>query len=405
MNEFAFLPDLTSSAARLPWYALLLLLATLAGEAVQRWLRLPRLLGWIGTGMLLGPHAGGALDAGDLERLRPVLEAAAGIVLFQLGQRVDPAWLGRNPWLVGTSLLEGAASFAAVYGVLLLVGTDPLTAALAGAIGVSTAPAVALTIARETRAQGQVTERMLLLTALNCIYAFVAVNVMLGWAAGEHAGDWRAATLHPLYIIFGSAAVAGLFAFVTLGVLRVLGRRDEAQFICVLALVVAAIWAAEALEVSLVLTLLAYGTLTRLLDRRRLFVSLSFGRIGTILLVLLFAITAAGLDPALVPAGAAAGAALIAARFAGKALGVFSLAPLSGLTMRKASLLTLGLMPMSGVALILLQEVAGRYPMVHAPLATVMIAAIAILELAGPLAAQFALTRSGEADERPEDRR
>ena len=38
-------------------------------------------------------------------------------------------------------------------------GATPLVAAVAAAIGISTAPAVTLTIARELRAQGQVAER------------------------------------------------------------------------------------------------------------------------------------------------------------------------------------------------------------------------------------------------------
>ena len=307
--------------------------------------------------MLLGPAIGRALGPQDLAELRPLLEIAAGVVLFQLGQRVDPAWLGRNPWILATSIVEAAAAFGAVFCVLLALDARPLTAALAAAVGMATAPAVALTVARETRAQGQVAERMLLLTALNCIYAFVTVNVLLGWAASDHSADWRASALHPLYVIFGSAALAGGFALSTLALLR-------------------------------------------LLDRRRLFVSLTFGRIGTILLMLLFALTAAAIDLALVPAGLAAGAAVAAARFAGKALGVFAFARPSGLPLRKAWLLALSLTPMSAIALVLVHETAGRVPALDTSLAAVLIGSVLILEVAGPLLAKFALVRAGETDER-----
>lgn len=398
MSEVAFLPSFPPGAGSAPWYALLLVAAALAGEALERWLRLPRLIGWIAVGALVGPHAGGALSVADLDALRPVLEVAAGVVLFQLGQRVDPAWLGRNPALLASSVLESAAAFASVFVVLLLLEAPPLTAAVAAAIGMSTAPAVVLTLARELRAQGQVTERMLLLAALNSIYAFVVVHVLLGWVAGEHAAGWRAAAFHPLYIVSGSLGLAGAFALGTLRLVRLLGHRDEAQFICVLGLVIVAVWAASALNLSLVLTLLAYGTLTRLLDRRRMFVSLAFGRIGTILLILLFAITAASLDLALVPAGAAAAAALIVVRAGGKAIGVLALGPASGLPVRKSALLALALTPMSAVALILVQETAGRYPAFDASLAPVVVAAVVTLELVGPLAVRFALVRAGEAD-------
>lgn len=396
VTEHFFLPDLRGIGRSLPWHALLLLAAALAGEAVQRWLRLPRLLGWSAVGALLGPHVLGMLDRAALDAMAPLLDIAAGVVLFELGQRVDPTWLRRNPWLLGTSVLESAFGFAAMYAVLIAVDAPPLIAAVAAAIGISTAPAVTLALTRELQAQGQVTERALLLTALNSVYAFVTVSVLLSWIAREHVLDWRVALLHPLYLVFGSLLAAAIFAGVTLALLRVLGRRHDAQFLCVLALVATAVWAADALRLSMVLTLLAYGVGIRAFDRSRLFVALSFGRVGEILLIFLFAMTAARLNWALVPAGALAGGVLIAARAAGKAVGVFALAPASGLPLRKASLLTLALMPMSGIAVILVHDTTKLYPQLGPSLAAIVISAIAILELLGPLLAHFALVRAGE---------
>jgi len=397
VSELFFLPDLRAAARALPWHALLLLVAALAGEAVQRWLRLPRLLGWIAVGALLGPHALGALGRAALEALTPLLQLALGVVLFELGQRVDPAWLRRNPWLLASSLLESALSFAAMLAVLLALDAPPLIAAVAAAIGISTSPAVMLTVARELRAQGQVTERALLLSALNSAYAFIAVSVLLSWVAREHALDWRAAVLQPLYLVFGSLAAAAALAWGTLALLRLLGRRHDAQFLCVLALVAISVWAADVLRLSAALTLLAYGVAIRILDRQRLFVALSFGRVGTILLILLFALTAARLQWSLLAAGALAGGVLVAARIAGKALGVLALAPAAALPLRKASLVALALTPMSGVAIALLLDTARLYPQLGPALAAILVSAIAMMELLGPLLAHFALVRAGEA--------
>lgn len=399
MTDLFFLPDLRAIGYSLPWHALLLLAAALSGEGVHRWLRLPRLLGWIAAGALLGPSALGVLDRTSLDAMAPLLNIAAGVVLFELGQRVDPTWLRRNPWLLGTSVLESAFGFAAMYAVLIAVNAPPLTAAVAAAIGISTAPAVTLTITRELRAQGQVTERALLLTALNSVYAFIAVGVLLSWITREHAVDWRVALLHPMYLVFGSLLAAAIYAGASLTLLRVLGRRHDAQFLCVLALVATAVWATETLRLSLVLTLLAYGVGIRIFDRQRLFVAMSFGRVGGILLIFLFAMTAARLDWALVSAGLLSGGVLIAARAAGKALGVFALAPASGLSLHKASMLTLTLMPMSGIALILVHDTTRFYPQFGPSLAAIVVSAIAMLELLGPLLARFALVRAGEAAE------
>jgi len=319
------------------------------------------------------------------------------LVLFELGQRVDYGWLRRNPWLLASSLLEAGFSFAAVYAVLWLLQVPPLVAATAAAIALASSPSVALALTRELRAQGQVTERVLLFTALNCIYAFVAVSMLVAWLNAEYRGGWIAVAAHPVWLIFGSLAVAVAFAALTLRLLRLLGPRPDAQYICVVALVIMAVATAQILRLSVPLLLPAYGTLARGLDRDRRFVSLEFGRLGSIALILLFALTAAAIDLRLVPAGLLAGVALIAARWVGKTCGMFAVGRASGLSLRKASLVSLGLMPMSGLALLLVFDTASRYPEMGTQLSTIMVCAIAVLELLGPLTAHFALTRAGEA--------
>ena len=398
MSELFFLPNWPIRADQIPWYAVLLLAALLAGEAAWR-LRLPRVLGWVLAGMALGPSALGIVDRTALGELHGLLEIAVGLILFELGQRVDMRWLRRNPWLLATSVLESSLAFGAMFAVLLLVGAQPLLAATAAAIAIATGPAVVLTLVKQLRAQGQVSERMLALTSLNNAYAFVLWSLLFAWLHAEYRGGWLAVAAHPLYLIFGALALAALLAAITLALLTALGRRTDAQFVCLIALVVLSVSTAAMLRLPVVLTLLAYGTLTRVFDRERRFVSLDFGRTGQILVMLLFGITAAGLDLSLLPAGALAAAALIAARYAGKALGIIALARPSGLTLRKASLLSLGLMPMSGVALIMAQETSTNYPELGPTLLTVVLSAIVMLELLGPLLAHFALVRAGEAAE------
>ena len=399
MSGLFFLPSWPPAVQVLPWYALLLLAAAIAGELVRRWLHLPRLFGWIAAGILMGPQVGGVLSESMLDEMQGVLDVAIGIVLFQLGQRVDLGWLRRNPWLLATSILEAGLAFVAMFAVLLLIDVPPLLAALAAAIGIATGPAVVLSLVRELRAQGQVTERMLLLTSLNCVYAFIVASILLAWLHQEYSDGWVAIIGHPLYLIFGSLFVALVFALATLVLLTLLGRRAEAQYIAVVALVVTAVYGASMLNLSGVLVLLGYGVMARAFDVKRRFASFSFGRLGQILLVLLFAISAATLELDLLPSGALAGAVLLAARYVGKTTGVFLLAPASGLSMRKASLLALALMPMSGVALILVRDMSALFPGLGSSLAAVVVSALVLLEVLGAAAAYFALVRAGEADE------
>jgi Kef-type K+ transport system membrane component KefB len=398
VSDFFFLPDWPLDLAQFPWVAILLLVAVGAGEVFDRFFSLPRLLGWIAAGVVVGPHGLGFFNEDLLARSQGLIDVAIGLVLFELGQRVDLSWLRRNPWLLGTSVLEAGLSFAAIFVVLGIAQSSWLLAAVAAAIGMATSPAVALVLTKEMRAQGQVTERVLLLTTLNCIYAVIATSMLFAWLHAEYRGGWMTVLSHPLYLVFGSLAMAALFSGATHAVLRLLGRRVDAQFVCILAFVVIAVAVAEATKLSVVLTLLAFGMMTRHFDRERRFVSLQFGRIGQIFMILLFAMVAAQIELALVPAGLLAATALLAARWAGKTLGVVALGRWSGLGMRKSAWVAAGLMPMSALAAVLVQETSQVYPEFAPQLRTVMVSAVALMEILGPLLLQLALRRTGEAN-------
>jgi Kef-type K+ transport system membrane component KefB len=401
MKGLPFLPAWPLTSGPLLWFAVLLLAATIAGELVSRWLKLPRIIGYVAAGVALGPPGTGLIGIEELQGLHIFLEVAIGLILFELGQRIDLGWLRRNPWLLATSLAESALAFAAVFIVLWVLGTSPLLASVAAAVGIATSPAVVTTVAKELQAQGQVTERLLLLTALNTVYAFLAVTMLFAWLHFEYRGGWTAALIHPLYLISGSLLLAFLAAKVTLGLLKALRRGDETQFVLIVAMVVLAVTLASNAKLSVALALLSFGVFTRLFDRDRKFVSLSFGRGGQLFVVMLFSLTGAGLDLTLLlsPATMFTALALIAARFAGKAAAVFALAAPSALGVRKASLLSIGLLPMAGLAVVMVQDTSLVYPEFGARLASVILAAVAILEVLGPLATHFALRRAGEAKE------
>jgi hypothetical protein len=162
------------------------------------------------------------------------------------------------------------------------------------------------------------------------------------------------------------------------------------------ALLLLAVALAESLKLSVALVALGMGTMTRIFDSDRRFAHLDFGHIGRLLVIVLVSFTAAGINLAYAATGVIAGIALIAARHAGRTLVLFALARPSGLALRKASLLALTLTPMSAVALLMVDQTASLFPEFGPALSAIMFAAIATLEIAGPLLTEFALRRAGE---------
>lgn len=399
MDPYHFLPTWPPAASPLGWVAILLLAAIVAGEAVRRFLRISRVIGYLAVGALLGPAVAGVIDAGTASQLRIFSDIAVGMLLFELGQRVDLGWLRRNPSLLAASVLEAALTFMLVYLAMTWFGVAPLIAAAAALIGVATSPAVVVTVIKDLRAQGQVTERVMLFTALNTAYAVIGLGLLAGLLTEASERALLPMTLHPLYLLAGSALLAGVLVIVLLSLLRLFGRRPAFQFSATVSLVLLTVAAATMLKLSVPLTLLLLGLLSRLYDHERHFVSLKFGETAMLFVVLLFALAGASLQFAGWAAAAPLALAFIAARLVGKAVPVLLLSSASALAPRKSALVSLALTPMSGLALLMLHELMQQSPALAEQIGAAMFLAITVLAFAGPLAIEFALRRAGEAAE------
>jgi Kef-type K+ transport system membrane component KefB len=400
MTPVEYLPQFPLPANPLALFGALLLVGALGGELTRRVLNLPRITGYVIVGLALGGSGLDILDANMVAQMRVFVDVGLGLVLFELGRRLDLDWLKRDCWLAAISALEIALSFACMFGALLWFDITPLYAAAAAAIGVSSSPAIVMLVARELNAEGQVTERALNLVAINSVAAFIIVTVLLSWIHHEYGTDWRLAILHPAYLLFGSICAGALIGLCALCLARWLGKRPELHLALLLGLVVATIGIAESLRLSVLLTVLIFGMTVANCDGDHVLMPVDIGRFGQVFFVVLFVATGAMLHVGDLIAGGAISLVYIAARFVGKSIGVLCFAHLSGIRPGSGGLLSIALMPMSGIAIALTYSAGSIYPAFGSQLATIVLAAALILELAGPLAVQFALRSAGEA--RPE---
>jgi len=399
-----FLPALPLPPNHIIWFGVLLLAGVVGGEIAKRTFFLPRITGYAAAGLALGPEGFALLDRSLLDDLGVFAEISIGLILFELGHRIDLGWLKRSPRLVLTSLAESAASALLIYFTLRhFFSVGPLHSAAAAAIGIATSPAVVMRITADLGAEGQVTERTLLLTALNCSIAVLALTALIPSLYLEYHGGWRTIVLHPLYLLGGSFLLGLVASVVTLEALQWIGKRAEAQILLLIGLVLVTVGVALVLKLSVLLALLAYGGLVRNLDRNHSLVAPDFGLTGQMFFLVFFVLIGANLDLAAAAQGMAIGAAFVAVRFAGKTAGVMALIPGSGLKGRQGLLLAVALTPMSGLAVIMLQDTQSLFPEFGRALASLVLPAIVMLEMAGPILTQISLKLAGEArPERPD---
>ena len=396
MQAANFLPQSQIALNNLLLFGVLLLAGLLSGYLFHAALRLPRIVGFVAVGMLLGPSGLNWLTEPTLEDAQVFVDIGLGLVLYELGNRLDLKWFARNRWLLASGIAESALAFLCVYLALYSLSVQPLLAALLASLAVSTSPAVLTYITRELKAEGQVTERALNYTALNNVVAFFGVAMLLPALHLEHRAGVMMVALHPLYLLLGSVLLGLTLSAVGIKLAALIGKRDGYHFILIVSLVVIAVGAAEALRFSVLLTVLALGILTRNLDQNRSLMPVEFGRGGELFIIVLFVVSGARLRFGANLDVAWIGATIVIARFVGKWIGLSLFARTGPLGLAGGWNLTLVMQPLTGAVLISTLGLTGNYPEVGASLSAGLMLALAVLELLGPIAVQWGLKRAGE---------
>jgi Kef-type K+ transport system membrane component KefB len=302
-------------------------------------------------------------------------------------------------------MVEAGLTFLAVFLVMRLGSFSPLAAALIAAISIATSPAVALSVVRELRAQGQITERTLLLTAMNSIYAVLLATLMLAWVqvdahldafAWSDLGRW---ILPTSYLVIGSLALAAVAARLLLRALALVRGERGAQIVVVLGFIAIVFALAQSLHLSPLLALLTCGAFARTLDHERRLLAAELGMPAAIALVLFFALSFATVKLDLSFSIWLAAVALVAVRALCK-VGVSTLlARPAGLVWRKGLLVGAGLLPMSAVSLLLTHDVAALNPGLAAQIGGVVAVGVVLMQVVGALLLAAALRRGGETQD------
>ena len=196
-------------------------LAFFVGRLVAK-LKLPSILGWLLTGMALGPHAFGFLSQSMLEArwftvMIHIMECVFGLMIGTelIWQEIRKA--GKQ--IVVTTITESLGTFlvvSLVFGVIFhFAGVPVYLAFLFGGIALATAPAPSLSIVTDMRTSGPVTSTLIPMAALDdLVGAAVFFTVVALVSAGISTTDVSVfATLFyvflPVFLGIATGFVAG----------------------------------------------------------------------------------------------------------------------------------------------------------------------------------------------------
>ena len=375
-----------------------LLLAWLLGELGQRYLSVPRITsyGIIGIAIAVVMSISKTLfQVDDLWSLTLLAQIAFGLLLFELGYRINLAWLRHNPWLTLNALIESALTFIAVFYVAQFFELKTVPALLLASLAAATSPLTILPVINELKSGGQVTERTLHLSAISCVFAIVAFNAVVGYWVLANAGDTFQAVWNSLIVLFVSAGLGVLFG-VILPRLLDLAHTNERQSTVAFALAVTGlILVTHSLHFSPVLATLVFGLMARHHRNVRHQTQPNFGVLGEVLVIVLFAHIGSRLQLDTLLDGAMLAGAVLLARYLVKGSTLLVFARLSGLSLRKGLLTGLALMPMASFGILLL-ELAAQRGLLFSDTLAAMGGVLLLVDLASPVILRRTLMLAGE---------
>ena len=380
---------------------LILLLALFAGHLVK-FVRIPEVTGYILAGVAVGPSGYGWITHHNLQALEIFSEVALGLILFSIGSVFERERLrsfGKK--VAAVTLIESCMAGVLVFGGMLVAGQPWPIAALLGAIAVETAAASTLMVMRECNSTGPLTETLTGLIAMNNIvcllaFSFVASAIELTGGTIQTFTEAMTAAVWPLvWQMLGSLCLGYLVGLLLSAWASQVHEHGEILILltgCVLLVV----GVSDLLGLSPLISSLAVGATTVNLSARSKALFEVLSRTDPPLYAIFFVIAGADLNLALLPSLGVLGIIYAAGRAAGKLVGARVGTRWMQLDPVVQKFLGPAMLSQAGLAIGLVLITSERFPALAGTVTTVVLAAVTIFELIGPLAARFALSRAEE---------
>ncbi len=408
MRSFSASMDVVSTGTTLA-FGYLLLAAFFVGGYVKA-VSLPKLTGYLLTGIIVGPPVMDLVSREMLEGLDVVSGMAIALIALSAGAELEIKSM--RPLLRSVLSISYAAlvASAVLLGGAFLLASDMLpfmqelplgpriaVAVMLGIVMSARSPAVVIALRDELKAEGPVSRIVnasVILGDLSVVVLFAFASAVANATLGG-GGSVLETTATISWAIFGSLGLGGVLGLLLAVVLRRVPD-SSALFVMLMAFVIAEV--GQRLGLNPLLLALSAGLIVRNLSDQGAKLHEVIAGAGLPIYVLFFAVAGASLHlDALKTVGWLAPVfALVRAAglLAGGRLG----ARFAGSTPQVGRFVPYGLLPQAGLALALSHLVARTFPTFGAAASALTLGVIALNELVAPVVYRWALVKSGEAN-------
>lgn len=397
--------------------AILLTVGLLFAKIGQK-IKLPSVTGYILAGLLLGSGGLNIISpesiGGQLEHFTQI---ALMLIAFGIGEHIELSTLRKAVKSIGLiAFFEGVGAFLLVaFAIFLIAPLSNLNsgswlfhdflilAILSGSIAIATAPATILHVTRELRAAGPLTSTLMTVVAINNGVAIMIFGFALAIASHLVGDTDRAITMAVAtgFLEISLALFIGVATGLLLDFILPRLRRQEEMLTAGLGLLLLCGETCRMFHLSPLLAGMAAGFIIVNKDTRDVRLFRILNSFEPPIYVLFFTLAGVHLHVEDVARAGWIGLAYFLSRIAGKMLGAYAGARITGASRAVQKYLGAALIPQAGVAIGLIFLISGveqlsQYAQVIIP---VVLTTVVLSELLGPLGARYALEKAGEAQE------
>lgn len=339
---------------------LFVIIAFLVGKLVTK-VKLPSILGWLLTGMIIGPHAlnfmtQDLMDSNWFHVLSNIGEVTAGMLIGTELILREIKKSGKQ--IVTITICEGIITFIVVATTFFFVEDIPMSIALIfGGIALATAPAPSLSIVREYNANGPVAKTLIPLAALDDVLAVIVFFLVIGGVSSMYTGG-KIQILPILMMVILPLSVGGITGYVSGKILKKSCNKKDTIIKNMLLIIITAMIgrfiSQNILEINLLLVGIAFSAVIANMvseDRLKEIMGAMNPIIGVALILMIVSL-GAPLDYHLILGAGALTAIYIISRATGKLLGAYLGGKISKADTSVCKYLGLSLLPHSGVSLL-----------------------------------------------------
>jgi Kef-type K+ transport system membrane component KefB len=373
------------------------MLLGLLGGKLAHLARLPRVSGYIVTGIIIGPSVLGLISHQIVESISIINDIALGLIMFAIGGVFEIHHIrsvgNKIVWLtIGQSL----ATMLIIAGALSAIGMDVVPAILLGTIGIATAPAATLLVIREFEARGEFTDTLITLTATSNVVCILAFEFALSFFQMGKEHSALVALLGPIYELGGSLVVGGIIGFLISKWEQHVEDQAELLMIIIAGIMLCS-GVAYTLKLQPLFATLIMGAVTTNLSMMHRLAYVEIRQVEQPLYIAFFVLAGASLHLELLPSLGLAGVVYLITRVFGKSFGIWAVARWKGLEPSVRRYLGLGMAAQAGVAIGLVAVVQRTSPQLGLIITPIILATVLIYETTCPPLIEWVLFRAGDA--------